>query len=160
MVLRAYTTTRHGLLDCIASSSARVQLHPCFHRATRGYAAASASLTKKTPVAAKGTPKDARTHPQPSPRKAASRTPKKTNSSEKETAATDAVAVEHLKVQDLKSHNMTEEQTKELDRMLVMAQFMPTMDPWGQEVRETLGGCLRLLHIFNFYLNYSLYKTS
>jgi len=31
-----------------------------------------------------------------------------------------------------------EEQTKELDRMLVMAQFMPTMDPWGREVLDTL----------------------
>jgi hypothetical protein len=81
MVLRAYLagiTNRHGLSGCITSSSARVQFHPCFHRATRGYAAASASLTKKTPVAAKGTRKDARTQPQPSPRKSASRTPKKT----------------------------------------------------------------------------------
>ena len=37
-------------------------------------------------------------------------------------------------------YNKTEDQTKELDRMRVMAQFMPTSDPWGQEVRDTLGG--------------------
>lgn len=158
MALRAYhrsITTQHGFLSCIASSS-RVQFHLCFHRATRGYAAASASLTKKTPVA-KGTRNDARTQPQPSSRKAASRTPKKTTSSVMETAATDTAAVEHSKLKDLNSLNMTEEQTKELDRMLVMAQFMPTLDPWGQEVQDTLGGCLKLLshsfvHILLFIL--------
>lgn len=164
MALRAYLggiATQHGFLSCIASSSAaRVQFHPCFHRATRGYAAASASLTKKTPVTTKGTRKDARKQPQPPPRKAASRTPKKTSSSDKETAATDTVAVEHQKVQDQNPLNMTEEETKELDRMLVMAQFMPTVDPWGQEVQETLGGRLRLLSHFHFNLNYSLYKMS
>ena len=145
-------TTQHGLWGCITSfSSARVQFRPCFHRASRGYAAVSASLTKKTPVTAKGTRKDARTQPQPPPRKAASRTPKKTTSSEMETAATDTVAVENSKVQGLNPLNMTEEQTKELDRMMVMAQFMPTMDPWGQEVLDTLGGSLRLLsHLFIF----------
>jgi hypothetical protein len=154
MALRAYLggiTTQHGLLGCIASSSARVQFQPCFHRATRRYAAASASLTKKTPVTAKGTRKDARTQPQPPPRKAASRTPKKTTSSEMETAATDTVAMEHSKVQELNSLNLSQEQMKELDRMMVMAQFMPTMDPWGQEVRDTLGRSLRLLsHSFIF----------
>lgn len=151
MALRAYLggiTSQHGLLSCIASSSARAQFHPCFHRATRGYAAASASLSKKTPVTAKGTRKDARTKPQPPLRKATSRTTKKTTSSEMETAATDTDAVEHSKSQELNPLNMTEEQTKELDRMLVMAQFMPTMDLWGQEVQDTLGGCLRLLSHF------------
>ena len=148
MALRVYIrgiTTQHGLLG---SSSPRVQFHYCFHRATRGYAVASASLTKKAPVAAKGTRKDARTQPQPSPRKAASRL-KKTTSSEMEKAATDT---EHskLNLKDLNPGHMTEEQTKELDRMLVMAQFMPTVDPWGQEVRDTLGGCLRLLSHFLF----------
>lgn len=159
MALRAYLggATQHGLLGCIASSSkssscpsTRIQFHPSFHRATRGYAAASASLTKKTPVTAKGTRKDARTQPQSPSRTAASRTPKKTTSSEMEKAihsSTDTVAAEHLKAQDPSSpksfNDMTEEeQTKELDRMLVMAQFMPTMDPWGQEVLDTLGGSL------------------
>lgn len=153
-------TAQHGLFGCIASSSklsscssARVQFHPSFHRATRGYAAAaSASLTKKTPVTAKGTRRDALTQPQSPPRKAASRTPKKTTSSEIETAirsATDTVAAEHSKVKDSDQpksiNNMTEEeQTKELDRMLVMAQFMPTLDPWGQEVLDTLGGSLSI----------------
>lgn len=146
--LRAYlqvggVTTQHGLLGCVAASlkimscsSTRVQFHPSFHRAARGYAATSASLKKKTLGTAKGTRKDARTQPESPPRTAASRTHKKTTSSE----------MEHSKVQDnkLKSVNrMTEEeQTKELDRMLVMAQFMPTMDPWGQEVLDTLGGSL------------------
>jgi hypothetical protein len=152
MALRTYLggiTTQHSLLSCIASSS-RVQFHPCFHRATRAYATASASLTKKTPITAKGTPKDDRTHPQPSNRKAP-RMPKKTISSETETAATDTVAVEHLKVQNLNGLTLTEEQTKELDRMIVKAQFMPTLDPWGQEVRDTLGRSLRLLsHLFMF----------
>ncbi|KAF8800612.1 hypothetical protein BYT27DRAFT_7116937 [Phlegmacium glaucopus] len=154
MALRAYLggiTTQHGLLGCIASSSkllscssARVQHPSSFHRATRGYAAASASLTKKTPVTAKGTRKDAHTQPQSPPRKVASRTPRKTTSSEMETAihsANDTVAAEHNRtVQDSKAfNNMTEEeQTQELDRMLVMAQFMPTLDPWGQEVMDTL----------------------
>jgi hypothetical protein len=152
MALRAYLggiTTQHSLLGCTASSSlARVQFHPCFHRATRGYAATSASLTKKTPATAKGTRKDDRTHPQPSPRKAP-RMPKKTISSETETAATDTVAVEQSKVQNLNPLKLTDEQTKELDRMIVKAQFMPTMDPWGQEVRDTLGRSLRLLsHLF------------
>lgn len=90
---------------------------PCVHRATRGYAAASASLTKKTPVSAKG----------------------------------------NSKVQDpnkLKSLTITEEQTKELDRMLVMAQLMPTVDPWGQQVQDTLGGSLRLLS--QLFINFSL----
>ena len=145
MALRAYLggiTTQHGLLGCIASSSsARVQFHPCFHRVTRGYAATSASLKKTTPVTAKGTRKDARTQSQPPTRKATSRTPKKT-SSEMETAATDTVAVENSKTPDLNPYNMTEDQTKELDRMLVMAQYMPTLDPWGQEVQDTLGGSL------------------
>jgi hypothetical protein len=166
MALRAYLggiTTQHGLLSCFASSkisscsSARVQFHPCFHRAaTRGYAAASASLKKKTPVSAKGTRKDVRTQPQPPPRKATSQTSKKTTSSEMEPAirsAADTAAVEHSKVQNLnnsKSLTITEEQTKELDRMLVMAQLMPTMDPWGQEVRDTLGGSLSLSHLFIF----------
>ena len=166
MALRAYLggiTTQHSLLSYFASSkipscsSARVQFHPCFHRATRGYAAASASLKKKTPVSAKETRKDARAQPQPPPRKATSRTSKKTTSSEMEPAirsAADTAAVEHSKVQNLNKSNsltITEEQTKELDRMLVMAQLMPTMDPWGQEVRDTLGGSLRLLsHLFIF----------
>jgi len=158
MALRAYlgvVTTQRGLLGCIASSSkilscssARVQFHPNFHHATRGYAAASASLTKKTPVTAKGTRKDAHTQPQSPPRKVASRTPKKTTSSEMETAihsANDIVAAEHSTVQDPNDpksfHDMTEEErTQELDRMLVMAQFIPTLDPWGQEVMDTLGG--------------------
>ena len=142
MASRAYLggiTSQHGLLGCIASSSARVQFHPCFHRATRGYAVASASLTKKTPVATKGTPKDARTQPQSPPRKAASRIPKKLTSSGIQMTVTDTV---DSKLKDLNPLNMTEEQTKELDRMLMMTQFMPTMDPWGQEVRDTLGGCL------------------
>jgi len=55
-----------------------------------------------------------------------------------ETPTDTTIAVEHSKVNKPKSLNMTEEQTKELDRMLVMAQFMPTMDPWGQEVLDTL----------------------
>ena len=204
MALRAHLggiTSQHGLLACIASSSSvRVQFHPCFHRATRGYAAASATLRKKTPVTANVTRKDARTQPQPPPQNSASRkhekttsetatlrkktpvtakgtrkdarTPqpppqnaasrkhKKTTSAEKETAPTDAVAKEHSLLKDLHSHNMTEEQTKELDKMLVMAQFMPTIDPWGQEVRETLGGCLRLLSYFFVHILISLYKTS
>ena len=151
--LRAYIqvgniTTQNSLLGCTASSLARVQFHPCFHRALRGYAATSASLTKKT---TKGTRKDDRTHPQPSSRKAP-RTPKMTISSKTETAATDTVTVEHSKVQNLNPLKLTEEQTKELDRMIVKAQFMPTMDPWGQEVRDTLGRSLRLLsHLFMFY---------
>ena len=121
IALRAYyfggITTQHGLLGCIASSSsaARIQFHPCFHRATRGYAAVSGSLTKRT---AKGTRKDARTQPQPPPGE--------------------------------------EDQMKDLDRMLVMAQFMPTIDPWGQEVLDTLGEFLKLLQHFNC----SLYKMS
>ena len=152
-------TTQHRLLGCITSSAARIQFHPCFHRATRGYVAASASLTKKTTVTAKGTRRDARTQPQPPSRKAASRSPKKTTSSERETAATGTVTEEHSKLQELNPLNMTEEQTKEIDRMLVMAQFMPTMDLWGQEVRDTLGGCLRFLSLY-FNFNYSSYKTS
>ena len=114
MALRAYLggiSTQRGLLGCIASSSSP----PCFHRATRRYAATNASLKKKTPATAKGT------------RKAASRTPKKT--SEMETT-------------DLNPYNITEDQTKELDRMLVMAQYMPTLDPWGLEVPDTLGASL------------------
>lgn len=162
MALRAYlggVTIQHGLLGCIASSSkifscssTRVQLHPSFRRATRGYAAAGASLAKKTPVAAKGTRKDAPTQPQSPHRAAASRMHKKTTSSEMEKAnhsATDTVAAEHSKIEDSNKpksvSDMTEEeQTKELDRMLVMAQFMPTLDPWGQEVLDTLGGSLSL----------------
>lgn len=157
MVLRAYlggVIHQHSLLGCLASSSknlsyssTRVQFHPSFHRATRGYAAASASLTKKTP---KGTRKDTRTQPQSPPRTAASRTPKKTTSSETEKAihsATNTVATENSKVQNVNEpkliNGMTEEeQIKEFDRMLVMAQYMPTVDPWGQEVQDTLGGFL------------------
>ena len=151
MALRAYLggiTTHHGLFSCIAFSSARVHFH------TRGYATASAPLTKKAPVSAKATRKDARIQPQPPLRK---RMLKKKTSSDKETEATDTAAEERSKINPL---NMTEEQTKELDRMLLMAQFMPTMDPWGQEVQETLGGCLRVLSDFYFNLNCSLYKTS
>jgi hypothetical protein len=157
MVLRAYlggVTKQHSLLGCLAfssknlsCSSTRVQFHPSFHRATRGYAAASASLTKKTP---KGTRKDTRTQPQSPPRTAASRTPKKTTSLETEKpihSATNTVAAENSKVQNPNEpkvfNNMTEEeQTQELDRMLVMAQYMPTVDPWGQDVLDTLGGFL------------------
>lgn len=151
-------TTQHGLMGCIASSSkllscspARLQFHSSFHRATRGYAAASASLTKKTPVTAKGTRKDT-SQRQSLPRNPASRTPKKTTSSEMETAihsAADTVAAEHSPIRDLNKpksvNDMTEEeQTRELDRLLVLAQFMPTLDPWGQEVLDTLGGSLFL----------------
>ena len=150
MSLRAYLggiTTRHSLLGCIASSSARVQFHFCFRRATRSYAAASTTSTKKAPVAVIGIRKDVRTQSQPSPRKAASRTPKKTTLAEMGKAAIDSG---QSKFKDQVPHNMTEEQSKELDRMLIMAQFMPTIDPWGQEVQETLGGCLRLLSHFLF----------
>jgi hypothetical protein len=81
-------------------------------------------------------------------------------------SSTDTVAAEHLKAQDPNSpksvNDMTEEeQTKELDRMLVMAQFMPTMDPWGQEVLDTLGGSLvkdSFHRCSNFNSNDSLYK--
>lgn len=147
MVLRSYlgSVTQHGLFGCIASSSkllssssVRVQFHP---RTTRGYAAASASLTKKTPVTAKGTRKDAHAQPKSPTRKAVPPTPRKTTLSEMETTA----ATEHSRVQGLNepksTKNLTEEeQTKELDRLLMMAQFMPTVDPWGQEIQDTLGG--------------------
>ena len=68
--------------------------------------------------------------------------PPETTSSEMKTAATNTVTVENSEIPDLNPYNMTEDQTKELDRMLVMAQYMPTLDSWGQEVRDTLGGSL------------------
>lgn len=150
MALRACLaslTTHHGsiassskLLSC---SSACLPFHPSFRRATRGYAASSASLTKKTPVAAKGTPKDARTQQLQSPtRKDASRTPKKMISSETAIHSVSDPVAEDLNRPKSVNDMTEEEQTKELDRMLVMAQFMPTLDPWGQEVLDTLGGSL------------------
>ena len=80
-------------------------------------------------------------NPQPPSRRVTSRNPEET-SSEMKTAATNTVTVENSKIPDLNPYNMTEDQTKELDRMLVMAQYMPTLDSWGQEVQDTLGGSL------------------
>ncbi|KAF8155791.1 hypothetical protein B0H34DRAFT_509736 [Crassisporium funariophilum] len=115
---------------------------------TRGYAAASASLAKRNPITAKGTRNDAHAKPPAASRKVKAQTPSRQptspemeaarHSSEAITAAA-AEAVPETKSRTAAFADMNEEERlKELEKMLAMADLMPTIDPWGQEVIDTL----------------------
>jgi len=115
----------------------------------RRYATASAALTKKKPVTAKGTRKDAHNKLEPPKKSIAKKLPKSSTSPTMETAnsAADPLpSTEHLVEQILqedpkKQHLLSEEEkVEEMERMMAFAHLMPTVDPWGQEITETLGG--------------------
>ncbi|KAH9478346.1 hypothetical protein JR316_0008800 [Psilocybe cubensis] len=113
-----------------------LQAASCVHSGialSRTYTTASASLTKKTPVTAKGTRKDAHLSPPPPKQKAASRNPpKKATSREMESA-------KHVADEEpLPTKISEEEKLKEVERMLAFQHLMPTVDAWGQEIKETL----------------------
>ncbi|PPQ96127.1 hypothetical protein CVT26_004762 [Gymnopilus dilepis] len=102
----------------------------------RSYATASATLTKKTPVTAKGTRHDAHP-PAPSPeKKAATKGPyRKVTSSEMETAQKTFEAQ-----LDMSKEAEQLQKMQEMQRIMSFQHLMPTVDAWGAEVKETMGG--------------------
>jgi len=127
------------------SSSSKVASSSTFPASgiSRTYSTASASLTKKTPVTAKGTKNDAHTIPKPLKKKVvATVPPKKATSPEMETAlhvaATSPVA--STVPSDVSDEAKQMDQLKEMERVMAFQHLMPTVDAWGQEVKETLGG--------------------
>lgn len=138
----------------VASSSSR--LASCsISYLTRPYATASAALTKKNPVTAKGTRHDAHPPPPSSSKKAAAKgSPKKSTSPEMETArqtsepnpipaqvADEAASKKTKQSKEVSADEI--EKLKEMERIMAFQHLMPTVDAWGQDVKETLGGSFR-----------------
>jgi len=112
------------------------------------YATASAALTKKGPVTAKGTRKDAHNKPATPKKPAPKKLPKQSSSPAMETAHSVSEPIpspEHAVKKDVqgdpkRQEELTEEEKiEEMQRMMAFAHLMPTIDPWGQEITETLG---------------------
>jgi protein MBA1 len=102
-------------------------------------------LTKKRPVTAKGTRKDAHNTPE-NPRKSTAKKVPRNSTMETANSASDPLPSAHLVEQIVqedpkKQHSLSEEEkVEEMERMMAFAHLMPTVDPWGQEITETLGG--------------------
>ncbi|CAA7264349.1 unnamed protein product [Cyclocybe aegerita] len=142
--------SRHTVVARVASSSraavCSAYAHPSLIPATCRNATSSATLNKKGPATAKSTRKV--TKPPPPPKKAASRTPpKKTTSPEMETAlhaAETVPPIDHLaekpSTKGTKKYDelSEEERVKEFERMLALSDMMPMVDPWGQDILDTL----------------------
>lgn len=103
---------------------------------SRSYATASATLTKKTPVTAKGTRHDAHP-PAPSPEKKAATKGRyrKVTSTEMETAQKTSEAQ-----LDMSKEAEQLQKMQEMHRIMSFQHLMPTVDAWGAEVKETMGG--------------------
>ncbi|KAF4618909.1 hypothetical protein D9613_010113 [Agrocybe pediades] len=144
MALRSCISTvlnhHQGFAVRLHSSSSR--LAPCSATSvySRTYATASATLTSKTPVTAKGTKHDAHLINKPSKKKtAATVPPKKATSPEMETAQHLTPAPQAAKTETATSEELQQiEQLKEMERVMAFQHLMPTVDAWGQEVKETL----------------------
>lgn len=110
----------------------------------RLYSTASSTLTKKGPVTAKGTKKDAHlTPPPPKGRVIPPKQLKKTTSAAKEAAVHVVDTPTPIPEPELSPEEQArideEEQLKEMERYMAFQHLMPTVDTWGQEVKETLG---------------------
>ena len=144
------------------SSSSRVTA--CLSRTSplpaRRYATASVALTKKGPVTAKGTRKDAHNKPATPKKSAPKKLPKQPSSPAMETAhsvpepipAAEHSVKKNAQADPKQQEELTEEERlAEMERMLAFAHLMPTIDPWGQDITETLGG-------LSFYLQETKYS--
>ncbi|KDR80260.1 hypothetical protein GALMADRAFT_136775 [Galerina marginata CBS 339.88] len=139
--------SRHGIKIRVGSSSRYATCStPSYSGIARAYGTASASLTKKSPVTAKGTINDShRTAPPPKRKRAGQVPPKKSTSPEMEevlrTPDSDPVdlAAKSFTPKDSAQPPTSEaEKLKEMDRIMAFQHLMPTIDTWGQEVKETL----------------------
>ncbi|KAJ3514286.1 hypothetical protein NLJ89_g2458 [Agrocybe chaxingu] len=144
--------THHAVVGRVASSSraavCSAYVHPGLTPASYRNATSSATLNKKGPVTAKSTRKVAHAKPPPPPKKAVSRTSSKKKTSpemEKALHAAETVPpVDHLaekpSAKGTKKYDelSEEERVKEFERMLALSDMMPMVDPWGQDILDTL----------------------
>ena len=157
---------RHGV-----SSSSRVTACLAHNSSlsVRRYATASAALTKKGPVTAKGTRKDAHNKPATPKKSAPKKLPKQSSSPAMETAHSVSEPIpipehsvkESVKADPKQQEELTEEEKlAEMERMMAFAHLMPTVDPWGQEITETLGGHSIYLQATNYSYSFRASQTS